>query len=478
LANIYIITVIYKLSIVNVKLFFDFLYNRKIYYTMIENKLVSEFLDEEYKSYSHHVLENRAIPSCIDSFKPSQRKAIFVAERHVRNTFNKVATLAGKVISDAAYHHGNVSCEDAIVNMAKPFKNNLSLFIREGQFGSLYSPDASASRYISVKLSKNFDLVYKDSNLVVNREEDGIKVEPYYYLPIVPMVLVNGGSGVAVGFASNILNRNIKDVVTMCIGYLKNGKTRGTLTPAIEEFEGKFEADELNTKKWFIKGVCDKMNTSTVRVTSLPPSMTYQRFEDHLDKLCEKKKISNWENKGKGVIEYHVKFSRTELEKYSIDDLDKILKLTDQVTEIFTTLDETGKLKIFDTAEEILRYFIDFRLTYYQKRKDIQVEDINNKVDSINQKVKFITLINDGSIVINKKSKEDITKQIESHKLLKIDESYDYLLRIPLYSLTKEQIAHHKDELKTLKEKLKEVKNSVPKETYIEELEILKKQLK
>jgi DNA topoisomerase II len=445
---------------------------------MIESKLVSEFLDDEYKNYSHHVLENRAIPSCIDSFKPSQRKAIFVAEKQVRSGFNKVATLAGKVISDAAYHHGNVSCEGVIVNMAQVFKNNLSLFEREGQFGSLYSPDASASRYISVKLSKNFDLVYKDTNLLVYKEDDGVRVEPLFYLPIIPMVLVNGGSGVAVGFASNILNRSVKDVVTMSIGYLKNGKTRGTLTPSINEFEGTFHVDDLNPKKWHIKGVCDKMNTSTVRVTSLPPSMSYQKFEDHLDKLSDKKKISNWENKGKGRIEYHVKFQRAELEKHTMDDLDKLLKLTDQVTENFTTLNEDGKLKIFESAEDILKYFIDFRLTYYEKRKAILADEVNRKIDMISQKVKFITYVNDGEIVINKKSKDDITKQIESKKLQKIDDSYDYLLRIPIYSLSKEQVAQHKDELKTLKERLKEIKNSVPKETYVEELETLKKQLK
>jgi DNA topoisomerase II len=450
---------------------------------MSESKLVSEFLDEEYKSYSYHVLENRAIPSCIDSFKPSQRKAIFVADKHVRNSFNKVATLAGKVISDAAYHHGNVSCEGVIVNMAQIFKNNLPLFERDGQFGSLYSPNASAARYISVKLSKNFDLVYKDTNLLEYREEDGVKVEPLYYLPIIPMLLVNGSKGVAVGFKSELLTRSAKDVVNMSIQYLKKGKINGTLMPSIHEFDGTFTVDRENHKKWFIKGAFERSNTTTVKVTALPPSMTYQSFEDLLDDLSNdkpkrKKVIQDWENKGKGCIDYQIKFTRADLDALDDDKLEKILKLTDQVTEIYSTLDEHGKLKIFDAAEDILKYFIDFRLGYYEKRKAIQLEDINRKVNMINQKVKFITYVNDGSIIINKKSKDDIVKQMEKQKLEKVDDGFDYLLRIPIYSLSKEQIASHKDELKTLKEKLKEIKDSVPKDIYTAELEVLKKQLK
>jgi DNA topoisomerase II len=454
---------------------------------MSESKLVSEFLDDEYKIYSYHVLENRAIPSCIDSFKPSQRKVIYVADKHIRNSFNKVATLAGKVISDAAYHHGNVSCEGVIVNMAQIFKNNLPLLDRDGQFGSLYSPNASAARYISVRLSKNFDLVYKDTNLLEYREEDGVKVEPLFYLPIIPMLLVNGSKGVAVGFKSDILTRSAKDVVNMSIQYLKKGKVSGTLKPYIHEFDGTFEVDPENHKKWFIKGKLERTNTSTVRVTSLPPSMTYQSFEDLLDDLSVdktkgkkliKRSIQDWENKGKGCIDYQIKFTRADLESYDDEKLEKLFKLTDQVTEIFSTLDEHGKLMIFENAEDILKYFVNFRLGYYEKRKEIQLEDINRKVNMINQKVKFITYVNDGDIVINKKSKDDIIKQLEKHKLERMDDSYDYLLRIPIYSLSKEQIATHKEDLKQLKEKLKEIKNSVPKDIYIEELEVLKKQLK
>lgn len=438
---------------------------------------VSEFLNNEYRDYSFYVIESRAIPSLVDSFKNVQRKIIYVSDKNVRTVSNKVATLAGKVISDAQYHHGNVSCEDSIINMGQDFKNNLSLFEKIGQFGTLKAPEASASRYISVKLSKDFDLVYKDNDLLEYKIEEGEKIEPKYYLPIIPMVLINGGSGIAVGFSTNILNREVKPLIKDCISYLKGGKI-GKLPPYINTFAGTFKNDEENHKKWYIKGKYEIVNTTTLKVTELPPSMTYEKWEEYLDTLYDKKLITNWENVGKGVIDYVVKFNRESLASLSDIDLDKMLKLTDQVTENFTVLDEFGKLKIFESAEEILKYFCDFRLTYYDKRKAFQLNKIKEDIIKFNMRYKFVKLVIDGKIIINNKKKEDIIKQIDSNSIDMIDDSYDYLLNMPIYSLSKEKLDELSENIKKKKEEEKIIKASVPKEVYISELEELYKKLK
>ena len=238
-------------------------------------KNITSYLDDEYLNYSFYVLEQRAIPSIIDGLKSVQRKIVHIAEKETKSKKNKVSELAGKIISGAKYHHGNVSAENAIVNMTQDFKNNLPFFEPFGIFGSLKNPHAASSRYISVKISKNFDLVFKDKELLRYKEEEGDKIEPYYYLPIIPIVLVNGAIGIAVGFATNILKRDVKDVVKKCISYLE-GKTFRKIKLHTHSFIGNFEEDSEKSNKWYIKGIVKIDNSNYVTIRELPPSMTYE----------------------------------------------------------------------------------------------------------------------------------------------------------------------------------------------------------
>lgn len=443
----------------------------------MEQLKVSEYLDTTYKDYAYYVVESRALPSVIDGFKPTQRKIVYVSDRNIRKVSNKVATLAGKIISEAQYHHGNVSCEGAIVNMAQDFKNNMPLFNRIGQFGSLKSPVASASRYISVTLSDNFDLIYKDKELLKYKTEEGFKIEPEYYLPIIPMVLVNGGSGIAVGYASNILNRDVKDVTKKCIDYI-NDKKISKLNLSINGFKGVFIDDTEKQNKWFINGLLEIVNTSTVKVTELPPSMTYEKFEALLDKLQDDKKITTYDNNSKkGEIEYLIKFTREELAKYDEDKLINLFKLSDQVSENFTVLDEKGKLKEFDTAEDILKYFVDFRLSYYDKRKEFLLNKLTDDISKLDNKAKFIKGILDEKIIVNKKKKEEIVKQIDKLKIDKIDNSYDYLLSMSILSLTKEKYDEMMETIEMKKQEESNIKTSIPKQVYLDELKQLLKNI-
>ena len=186
-------------------------------------KTISDFLANEYKEFAMYVVEGRAIPSVIDGFKPSQRKIIHVANQIWKTGGEKtlkVFQLSGKVASDCFYHHGDASLSNAIITMAQKFKNNASLLEEDGQFGSLRSPQAGAPRYIGTKLSDNFRLIYKDFELLEHKEEEGESIEPKFFLPIVPTVLLNGSSGIAVGFASNVLNRDIKSIIDACVKVL------------------------------------------------------------------------------------------------------------------------------------------------------------------------------------------------------------------------------------------------------------------
>jgi len=446
---------------------------------MIE-KTITEFLDNDYKEFAIYTIENRAIPSVVDSFKPTHRKIIHVCSNIWKNGTEKplkVFQLAGKVASDAFYHHGNQSLENAIITMAQKFKNNSPLLDEVGQFGSLRSPQAGAPRYIGTKLNTNFKLLYKDFDLLEYKEEEGESIEPKYFLPVIPTILINGSSGISVGFSTNILNRDVKSITDACVKILGDKKIT-EIKPSLNEFTGDFIQDTENHKRWIIRGKFQRVNTSTVRITELPPSMTYEKYEEILDKLCDNKDIVSYDDNCKDNIDYTIKFTRSDLEKYDDEKLVKLLKLEEASTEIFSTLDEFGKLKIFENSSDIIEYFVNFRLTYYHKRKAFMLNKMQHELKILSNRGRFIKAILDEKLKVNGVSKSVIIEGIEEMGLEKIDDSYDYLLRMPIYSLTKELFEKLKEDFTAKKADIKTLEETDPKDMYLEDLNELKKKFK
>ncbi|MGY9007922.1 MAG: DNA gyrase subunit A, partial [Candidatus Pelagibacterales bacterium] len=410
---------------------------------MKNTRTVTSFFDKEYLDYARYVVENRAIPSCIDGLKPTQRKVVYIANK-IWKTGNekpmKLFQLAGRVASEAFYHHGNTSLESSMVGMAQKFKNSLPLLEGVGQFGSLRSPAAGAPRYISAKLHPNFRLLYQDFDLLENKIEEGEKIEPAFFLPIVPTVILNGTSGIAVGFATNILNRNPKDVVDACISTLNNKKMK-VLAPWIQEFKGTFTRDLENPKTWKIKGQYQIINTTTVKITAIPPNYTYERYEEILNLLQEKGIITSYDDNSSETIEYILKFRRSVLNSLvsSEGKLERALRLNTQETENLTTLDENGKLKIFDKAEDIVKHFVGVRLGWYQTRKDYLIDKTEKQLSLVTNKARFIKDIIDGKLKINNVPKKTIILYLETADYDTVHGSYDYLLSMAIHSLTKER---------------------------------------
>jgi len=206
--------------------------------------------------------------------------------------------------------------------------------------------------------------------------------------------------------------------------------------------------------------------------------MTYEKYEEILDKLVENKDIVSYEDNCKDNVDYTIKFTRAGLEILSDDKLFNLLKLVESETENFNTLDETGKLKIFESVDDIIKYFVDFRLSYYQIRKDHQLNKLQYELKILGNRGKFIKAILDGKIIVNNKSKEEIVSQIESLAIEMIDGSYDYLLRMAIYSLTKEMFEKLKEDFGAKKEEIEKLKLIDPKDMYIDDLAELKKKFK
>ena len=448
---------------------------------MKRTKTITEFLDTDYKEYSMSVITERAIPSVIDSFKPVQRKIIDMANE-IWKTGNeksmKVFQLCGQTCAKKLYVHGDQSCNGAIINMCQGYKNNLSVLVPDGQVGSLRVRSAASPRYVGCHLSPNFRLVYKDFELIERRNEEGQEIEPLWFLPILPMIIVNASSGLAVGHASNILNRNPKDVVNACIDYL-NGKKIKELKPWLSEFSGEWTRDKENKNKWYSKGIYTiNEKKGEVHVTELPPSWEFEKYETYLDSLVEKKVIKDYDNNSSATVDYLLKFKKDDLQELiAKDKLESILKIVDSDTENLTTLDENEKLKIFDCVEDIVKYFVDFRLGYYQKRKDFLIDKLTKELRVLAFKAKFIKSIIDKKLVVNNVKKEVIIKWLDENKFEKIDDSYNYLLNMPIYSLTNERYMELMKNAKDKKEELDLIKEKEPKDMYLTYLNELKKNL-
>ena len=446
---------------------------------MVNTKSVTQYLDQDYAEYGMYTLEERAIPSVIDGFKPTQRKIIYISDKVWRNGSEKslkIFQLGGRIAADAHYHHGDGSLNGAIIGMAQSFKNSLPLLEEIGQFGSLRSPEAGAPRYISTRLTKNFRLLYKDFELLVNQVEEGNVIEPKFFLPIIPAVLLNGSSGIAVGFATNILNRNPIDLVDACLRVM-DGKKAGKLLPWWRDYSGDVEL--IGNNQYSMKGVYEQVNTTTIRITELPPSMTFQKYEAHLASLLAKGTIYDYDDNSADGINYTLKFSRAVLADLNAKGkLDQVLKMTETETENLTCLDERGKLIIFENVQDLVEYFVRFRLTYYIKRKGYLIHQLTDDLILLNNRARFIKYIIDGKLKVNNRPKADVAADLESFKFNKVSDSYNYLLNMQIHSLTKETYDSLLNDVAETTAILEAVKQKEPVDMYKDDLAELRKTLR
>lgn len=442
---------------------------------------ITEFFDTQYLDYSKYVVKDRAIPSVIDGFKPVHRKIINEAIHYWTNNGVKplkVFQFGGRVAANQYYHHGDTSLYGAIVTMAQKFKNSLPLLDSIGQFGVLRAPSAGAPRYISTKLTPYFNLLYKDSELLTPKIDEGVEIEPEYFLPIIPTIIINGSSGIAVGFGTNILNRNPYDVIDACISVLE-GKKQKVLKPYISEFSGEWIQSEENSKSWIIKGLYEVVNTTTVHITELPPNHTYESYEKFLDNLEDKGVIVSYDDNSSDKIDYTLKFQRATLkELIDKDKLEAKLGLIGKETENLTTIDENQNVKVFDNVNEIVEYFVNFRLSFYQKRKDNIIKNLEYDMMVMSNKARFIKAIIDNKLKVKNVPKSEIEKWLEENKFDKINESFNYLLQMQIYSLMKEKYEELLKDIELKKIDIENTKKMVPKQMYLDDLSELKQQLK
>lgn len=418
---------------------------------------ISTFFQNDYVDFASY--DNlRKIASAIDGQKNASRKILYtIMEKNVKEEI-KVSQLGSKVAEFAEYLHGNL--DGVIVGLAQnyPGTNNIPLLTREGNFGTRFSQEASASRYIYTYGSKEFfELFRKEDNpILIKQYFEGEQIEPRFYVPNLPLLLINGSEGVSSGFAQKILPRNPKLIKEALQKYIKgNGYDEKKLYPYFEGFKGTIEKGE-NKGQWLIKGTAQRKSINKVEISEVPVGYDLKSFIDVLDDLEEKKVIQSYRDKSENdCFLFEVNINSKDLKDWDDTTLLEKLKLVKKVTENYTCMNADNKIQVFEDAYEIFNYYFTEKLKSLKLRKDYMIDYIEKEILFDLSKYFFIKNIVEGKLIINKRKKVEIEKDLDGFtNINKKDNSYDYLLNMNILSLTEERMEKLHSDIQLKKQNL------------------------
>ena len=264
----------------------------------------------------------------------------------------------------------------------------------------------------------------------------------------------------------------------MPCGKKAKGKKPGKLLPWWKDYSGPVEPVE-GTNQYVMRGIYRVANTTTVEITELPPSMTFQKYEAHLNSLLDRGTLQSYEDNSSSGVRYTLKFARATLsDLIAKGRLDTLLKMVETETENLTCLDERGKLIIFSNVSDLIEYFVKFRMEFYSKRKAYLVGKYSDELDFLSNRARFVKLIIDGKLKINNRAKAEIVQDLQKLKFNEQSGSYSYLLNMPIHSLTQETYESLMKDVEVKAAQLEKVKSTEPIDMYKEDLSDLKKNLK
>lgn len=430
----------------------------------------SEYINSIRREYALYLLTSRAIPSICDGLKAAARRILWMARDG--HTY-KSASLAGATMPI----HPHAPAESTIDTLAAPYGNNYPLLTGIGAFGTYLVPDAfGASRYTSVKVSPFAkDAVLVDLDIVPMTENyDGTLLEPVHFLPIIPIVLLNPAEGIAIGFASTILPRTLKDVINAQLAHLSN-KPIDEITPTFIPMNQKAVKEN---DRWIFKGKIERLNSTNVKITGLPFGTTHAKVTTNdnskLNTLLENGSIVDYQDSSKSSNNVVVTFKRGELAKLTDEQLYKMFGLIVNATENLTVMNFNNDAVLEETTDiDIVKKFTDWRLTWYVKRYwhliDLLKKDLSRYYDII----KAIDN-NAGKVAQSKKDKSQYCEWLSQIGIVNLD----YIATLPTYRYTLDERAKVEKLIASCEKEVKEYLSIIDsptkqKNVYKKELESL-----
>jgi len=472
-------------------------YDRDLYLdTNNESVSYTDFVNKELIHFSKYDCE-RSIPNLMDGLKISLRKILYSAFKKNLTTEIKVAQFSGYVSEQSGYHHGEASLNAAIVGMAQDYvgSNNINLLMPNGQFGTRLQggKDSASERYIFTQLSPVTRYIFRkeDDAILEYMEDDGFPVEPMFYVPIIPMILVNGGKGIGTGFSTDVLSYSVSKLIYYLQCKLEHKSTSDIeFTPSYRGFTGSYHENDNN--RYIVKGKYEKLSDKKVRVIELPIGCWTEDFKQHIENLMEADK----NKKGKAfvkdyndmstdtTVDIEISFNDPIDEKVDgsnkYNNFEKMMKLyTSLSTNNMHLFNEKEKLMKFDNEKEIVEGYYPVRLTYYQKRKDYMINSLTTELVVLSNKARYIQETLDGSVDLRRKKKDEIIKMMIDKKfdVLDSDNDYKYLLKMTMDSVSDENVGRLLKERDNKSQELIEIQGTVIEDMWMRELAELKKYL-
>ena len=451
---------------------------------------ISNFLNGEMIKFSHADCA-RSLPNGIDGMKESQRKILYsVFKRNLKYSGSslKVAQLSGYTAEHSNYHHGEQNLQDTIIHMATGFPgtNNIPLLYPDGGFGTRLEggKDAASARYIFTKLEGLTECIFRDEDtpLLTQVNDDGDLVQPEHYVPIIPMILVNGcTAGIGTGWSCNIPCYNPIDLIKCIRIWLENDgeviiedpdngdKTSllPNLVPWYRGFKGTIKQDNVN--RFITEGVVSRGPKNTKSVTELPISMWTNKFKEFCEDLLEDKKIKDMKNYS---TTKDVNFVLSELGDGILCNIDN-LKLTSFIyTSNMVLFNEKNQLKKYDNVDEIVDNFCKVRYDFYVKRKKYQIKTLENEIRHLGNKERFIQEVIDKKLIIMNVPEEQVLDELKKREYDEEPKSggYDYLLRLQVRTFTADKIKQLKNDIESAQTKLDTLKATSETKLWLNEL--------
>uniref|UniRef100_A0A674MWX5 DNA topoisomerase 2 n=1 Tax=Takifugu rubripes TaxID=31033 RepID=A0A674MWX5_TAKRU len=469
----------------------------------------NDFINKELILFSNSDNE-RSIPSLVDGLKPGQRKVLFTCLKRNDKREVKVAQLAGSVAEMSAYHHGEQALMMTIVNLAQNFvgSNNLNILQPLGQFGTRINggKDAASPRYIFTMLSPLAKLLFPavDSNLLKFLYDDNQKVEPEWYIPIIPMVLVNGAEGIGTGWACKIPNYDVREIVNNIYRML-NHQDPLQMLPSYKNFKGVIH--ELGQNQYLVSGEVSVIDKNTIEVTELPVRTWTQAYKESvLEPMLQGSDktpalINDYkEYHTDTTVKFLVRMSEEKLAQAESVGLHKVFKLQSSLTcNSMVLFDHMGCMKRYESVQDILKEFFELRLHYYKLRKDWLVGSLGAEAAKLSNQARFVLEKIEGKVSIENKSKRELIRMLvqkgfESDPVAawtkaqeKSDTSLDsgstsgpnfnYILNMPLWCLTKERVEELLKQRDLKRGELNELQKKSPEDLWKEDLAVFVEEL-
>ena len=463
-----------------------------------------EFINRELIHFSKYDCD-RSIPNLMDGLKISQRKIMFSGFKMNLNKEIKVAQFSGYTSKESGYHHGETSLNGAIVGMAQNYvgSNNINLLVPNGQFGTRLQggKDSASERYIFTLLNKITRTIFQttDDNILEYLNDDGLSVEPIYYAPIIPMILVNGSKGIGTGFSTDIMCYNPLQIIAYLKNKLRPIHSSETILentidfiPYYEGFKG--EIAKLSDDKFLIKGIYEKVGQDKIRVTELPVGYWTDDFKEKLEELAspseDKNKnkipaiIKDYEDMSKDTnVDFTITFMKGKLDElenakgeHGCNGLEKTLKLyTTNTTTNMHLFDANDTLQKYEKVSDIIDDYYVVRLKLYQTRKDYMIKSLERELILLTNKAKYIKENLDGTIDLRKKKKEQVVEMLKNkgYDIIDEDSDYKYLVKMPMDSVTEENVERLNSERENKVCELETVKATTINKMWLNELEKL-----